>query len=144
MYRLTWILGELLLVLIAPMIGDGQSTSKDKPSNETMIRCQFAYIQVVRFSVTGKNKREITDLEHTDVLIYENDRLQDLYYFKVTEEDDIKQVGYRYTIGYSPENQKEDGEYHLIKIVATAKNGNRLDTHLSLRGYYAKKGYFKY
>jgi hypothetical protein len=142
MCRLTWVPGVLLLVLIAPVIGYGQSTSNDKPSNEPIIRCRFAYIQFVRFSVTGKNKKEITDLKHTDILIYENGRPQDLYFF--TDEPDTKQVGYRYTIGYVPENQKEDGKYHRIKIVTKAQNGNRLDTHLSLNGYYATKGYFNY
>lgn len=134
----------LLFIFILPNLVLGQASSDSKKEDDGIIVCRFGYTQSVKFNVIGRGKKEFLDLRHTDILIYENDKLQELYYFRVLEDDDLKKNGYRYEIGYDPLFQIEDGKYRAIRIIAKVKGQRRLKIIASLKGYYATKGYYKY
>lgn len=144
MRKLLQIVASLCFTLLLTKTVWGQSSSDNKTENVPIIACQFSFFQSVRFNVVTKKNQELTDLLHTDILIYENGKLQELYSFKVTDDNDLKRIGFRYTVSYTPENQKEDGKYHSIKIIAKTKTGKRIRAQLSINGYYARKGYFDF
>lgn len=144
MCRIIQILVVLFFASLLATISHGQPSSGSKANDGTIIACQFGYYQAVKFNAYTKEKKEFPDLRHTDILIYENNKLQKLVDFRITEDNILIKGDYRYTIAYSPDNQKEDGKYHKIKIVAKTKEGKAFKIKLSIKGYYATKGYFDY
>ena len=137
----------LIILILSSLLSEttfAQATSEGKKSNDTIIACAFGRLQTVNFNVFTNGTKEILSLRHTDILVYENNRLQELDYFMTTQDKDMKEVGYRYTIGYYSDNTKEDGKFRKLKIVAKTKEGKRFKIQLSIKGYYATKGYFDY
>lgn len=122
----------------------GQAPTTNQSEDKTIIICTLpaGFTQLVKLNVWGRNKKELTDLRHTDLLVYENGKLQELEFFKVTEDSALKSIGYRYTIGYAPENQTEDGRYRKIRIVVKRSGARPLKVQLASYGYVATKGYF--
>ena len=132
----------MLIMLSVQQVIWGQSTS-GKQNDETTIVCSIpVFTQYVKINVVAKDKREITNLKHTDIQVYENGLPQELVSFEVLSDQERKKRGYRYIIGYDPENLTEDGQYRKIKIVIKATDGRSPIARLSHRGYVARKGYF--
>src|SRR5262249_23685708 len=137
MNKSIWVLFMLPVIFTASQIAFGQSPSSTQATDDKIIACKFGYLQIVKFNVITKSKKEALDLKHTDILIYENDKQQQLVLFKVTEESELKNIGYHYIIGYYSEDSTEDGKYRKIKIVAKHESGKLLKVQPSLDGYYA-------
>lgn len=144
MSRLVKCFAVILISLTFPQGGLGQATSANQSEDETAIICTLpaGFTQLVKLNVWSRNKKEVTDLRHTDFLVYENGKLQVLEFFRVTDDTALKSVGYRYTIGYAPENQTEDGRYRKIRIVVMPSGARPLKVQLASYGYVATKGYF--
>ena len=87
MNKLAQIIAALLLALLLLNTAHGQENSNSKPENSSIIACRFEYIQFVKFNVIGKGNKEITDLINKDFLIYENNQLQEIQYFRVMEDN---------------------------------------------------------
>jgi hypothetical protein len=136
-----WKLLIFLAVFNVSSVCFGQSSTSSNPKEiNSAVVCTCINIVSIGINLTQKPKKEIT-LSIKELLknfkIYEDGVLQELEYIRINNDAVTKKIGFRYKIGYAPENDKNDGRVRKIRITTKFNRRRAVIIHQSIDNYIA-------
>ncbi len=131
----------LLAVFNFSIVCFGQSTTSSTPKEKySDAICICTNTVLIGINLTQKPEKEII-LSVKNILrnfkIYEDGVQQVLEYIRINDDTVTKKVGFRYKIGYAPENDKNDGRVRKIRIILRFKGRKDVNVHQSVYRYIA-------